>query len=61
MDLRAAEQLNGKLWNGVKLGAFLCFLVAGVLLVTSLFVPPPPHTGNAQLPPAGPSSAAHIQ
>jgi hypothetical protein len=48
MDLRAAEQLNGAAWNCAKLGAFLCFLIAGALFIASLFVPPPPHVANLQ-------------
>ncbi len=36
MDLFAAEQLNGKLCQGAKRGAFLCFLVACALLCVAL-------------------------
>jgi hypothetical protein len=39
MDLFSAEQLNGKLWNAAKLGAFLCFAVACGLLGASLILP----------------------
>ena len=38
MDLFAAEQLNGKLWNLAKQGAFMCFLVACALLGASLML-----------------------
>jgi hypothetical protein len=41
MDLLAAEQANGKAWNRAKLGAFLCFAIAGALWVASLCVAPP--------------------
>lgn len=43
MDLLAAERLNGKRWHVAKIGAFLCFGVAGGLLIASLFLPPPSH------------------
>lgn len=36
MDLFATEQLNGKLWTFAKQAALMCFLVACVLLGTSL-------------------------
>jgi hypothetical protein len=36
MDLRTAEQLNGKLWQHAKVGALLCFFVASLLLLVSL-------------------------
>ena len=36
MDLRTAEQLNGKLWQHAKAGALLCFFVASLLLLASL-------------------------
>lgn len=39
MDLFSAEQLNGKLWQAAKLGAFLCFAVACGLLGASLLLP----------------------
>lgn len=42
MDLHTAQQLNGRLWNGAKLAALLCFVVAGILLATSLILTPPP-------------------
>ena len=37
MDLQAAEKLNGKFWNLAKIGAFACFVAAGLLLVGSLY------------------------
>jgi hypothetical protein len=40
MDLWAVERLSGRAWNRAKIGALLCFLVAGGLLVASLFTPP---------------------
>jgi hypothetical protein len=50
MDLNTTEQLNGKLWTGAKLSAFLCFAVAGGLLVSSLLLPPvAPGTGETGL------------
>ncbi len=36
MDLFAAEQFNGRLWNLAKQAAFMCFLVACALLGASL-------------------------
>ena len=39
MDLRTAEQLNGKLWQHAKVGALLCFFVASLLLLVSLLSP----------------------
>jgi len=47
MDLRAAEQLNGKLWQHAKLGALLCFFVASLLLLASLISPGSEESGNA--------------
>jgi len=43
MDLRTAENTNGKLL--MKIGTLVCFLLAGALLITSLFVPPPAQGG----------------
>jgi hypothetical protein len=43
MDPRSAEKINGKLL--MKIGTFACFLLAGALLITSLFVPPPAQSG----------------
>ena len=43
MDLRSAEKINGKLL--MKIGTLACFLLAGALLITSLFVPPPAQSG----------------
>jgi hypothetical protein len=52
MDLRTTEQLQGTLWQHVKVCAFSCFLIAGALLITSLFLPPPPLGGfDAGQPP----------
>jgi hypothetical protein len=47
MDLRTAEQLNGRLWQRAKVGALLCFLVASLLLLASLLSPGTEPTGNA--------------
>jgi hypothetical protein len=47
MDLRTAEQLNGRLWQRAKVGALLCFLVASLLLLASLLSPDADQTGNA--------------
>jgi len=44
MDLRTAENINGKLL--MKVGTLACFLLAGALLITSLFVPPPAQSGT---------------
>ena len=46
MDLRSAEKINGKLL--MKIGTLACFLLAGALLITSLFVPPPAQVGLQQ-------------
>jgi hypothetical protein len=45
MDLRTAEQLQGTLWQYMKICAFFCFFVAGALLLTSLLRPHPPLSG----------------
>ena len=47
MDLRTAEQLNGKLWQRAKVGALLCFFVASLLLLASLLSPGGEETGPA--------------
>jgi NhaP-type Na+/H+ or K+/H+ antiporter len=39
MDLLAAERLNGKL-NKAKVWALACFVIAGALLIASLFMQP---------------------
>ena len=44
MDPRSAEKINEKLL--MKIGTFACFLLAGALLITSLFVPPPAQSGT---------------
>ena len=41
MDLFAAEQRIGKGWNLARQGAFVCFLLACVLLAVSLVVSEP--------------------
>ena len=57
MDLLTAERLNGRLWNCVKYGALLCFLIAGTLLAASLFIWPSDQIGSAQsAPERGPPS-----
>lgn len=43
MDVRSAEKIEGKLL--MKIGTLACFLLAGALLVTSLFVPRPAQVG----------------
>ena len=43
MDTRSADKINGKLL--MKIGTLACFLLAGALLITSLFVPPPAQSG----------------
>jgi hypothetical protein len=47
VDLRTAEQLNGKFWQRAKVGALLCFLVASLLLLASLLSPRADPTGSA--------------
>jgi hypothetical protein len=44
MDLRFAKNINGKLL--MTIGTLTCFLLAGALLITSLFVPPPAQSGT---------------
>ena len=44
MDPHTAEKINGKLL--MKIGTLACFLLAGALLITSLFVPPPAQNGT---------------
>jgi hypothetical protein len=44
MDLFASEQLKGRLL--IKRSALVCFLLAGALLVASLFLPPPAQIGS---------------
>ena len=44
MDPRSAEKINGKML--MKIGTLACFLLAGALLITSLFVPPPAQNGT---------------
>jgi hypothetical protein len=46
MDLFAAEKLRGR--PLIKMSALVCFIVAGALLVASLFVPPPAQVGSDQ-------------
>ncbi len=51
MDLLAAEQTNGRLL--IKISALACFLLAGVLLIASLLVPPPAPAGTEKGAPPG--------
>jgi len=44
MDLRYVDNINGRLL--MKIGMLACFLLAGALLITSLFVPPPAQSGT---------------
>jgi hypothetical protein len=44
MDPRFADEVKGK--SLMKIGTFACFLLAGALLITSLFVPPPAQSGT---------------
>jgi hypothetical protein len=44
MNPRFADNINGKLL--MKIGTLACFLLAGALLITSLFVPPPAQSGT---------------
>jgi hypothetical protein len=41
MDLLAAQRRHGKHWNIARIGALLCFIVAGGILVASLLRPQP--------------------
>jgi len=41
MDLLAAQRRHGKHWNVARIGALLCFAVAGGILVASLLRPQP--------------------
>lgn len=41
MDLLAAQRRHGKHWNVARIGALLCFVVAGGILVASLLHPQP--------------------
>jgi hypothetical protein len=57
MDLLATEKLNGRLL--IKLGALACFVVAGALLVASLFVPLPAQVGTEGGAAQGSTAAIH--
>jgi hypothetical protein len=46
MDLLAAQRRHGKHWNVARIGALLCFVVAGGILVASL-LHPHPHPGGS--------------
>ena len=39
MDLHAARVTNHRIWFWARLGAFVCFALAGVFLVASLAAP----------------------
>ncbi len=47
MDLLAAQRRHGKHWNVARIGALLCFVVAGGILVASLLAPHP-HPGASE-------------
>jgi hypothetical protein len=51
MDLLEAEKANGR--SLIKVGALACFLLAGLLLIASLLVPPPTTAGTDKDDPAG--------
>ena len=57
MDLFATEKLKGRLL--IKMGALACFLLAGALLVASLFVPPPAQVGGENGRARGPTASLH--
>jgi hypothetical protein len=59
MDLLAAERRNGQHWNGAKIGAFFCFVVACGILIASLVLPPTPLVGNTNGLAANISAPAH--
>lgn len=46
MDLLAAQRRNGQRWNVAKIGAFVCFIVAGGILIASLLLPYPQLGGS---------------
>jgi hypothetical protein len=46
MDLLAAQRRHGKHWNVARIGALLCFVVAGGILVASLLLPQPQPGGG---------------
>ena len=46
MDLLAAQKRNGQNWNVAKIGAFVCFIVAGGILIASLLLPYPQLGGS---------------
>jgi hypothetical protein len=39
MDLLAAQRRHGRHWNVARIGALLCFIVAGGILIASLLRP----------------------
>jgi len=59
MDLLAARQANDKLQARIKAGAFMCFVIAGVLLVASLLLSPPAQPGSGE--PAPPGAVATVR
>ena len=44
MDPRFADKVSGR--SLMNVGTFACFLLAGALLIASLFVPPPAQSGT---------------
>jgi hypothetical protein len=46
MDLLSAQRRHGKHWNIARIGALLCFVVAGGILVASLLHPQPAPGGS---------------
>jgi hypothetical protein len=46
MDLLAAQRRNGQHWNVAKIGTFVCFIVAGGILIASLLLPYPQLGGS---------------
>jgi len=46
MDLLAAQRRHGKHWNVARIGALLCFVLAGGILVASLLQPHPGASEN---------------
>jgi hypothetical protein len=46
MDLRTAEQRNGRHWQPAKAGALLCFFIASLLLLAALLFPSPEQAGS---------------
>jgi|KBSSwiStaDraftv2_1062776.scaffolds.fasta_scaffold3377100_1 hypothetical protein len=49
MDLLSPERHEIKRWDAAKIGAFVCFVVAGGILIASLLLPTSPRVGHQGL------------